>query len=89
MQLRGSCIDESVFPASNDLYRQGCAHFMAESYGAVLKALKRRLHPKYDEYQEDVVPFLFCQNLKICTEKHQSVDRTLHEAEERRKWDEL
>lgn len=81
-------MDEEVFPANNDLYKQGCAYFMAESHGAVVKALKRRLHPKYDEFQEDVVPFTFCHEIGVCTDKHVSIDRSLQENEQRKRWEE-
>lgn len=46
------CGDQELFPSgSDDMFLKGCAYLMADHLQQIMGALKRRLSPKYDEYQ--------------------------------------
>ena len=76
-----SCSNEELFPSTNTYYQVGCAHFLAEHYKQLVAAFKRRLHPKYEEYQEDIVPKEFCSEVGVCKDGAKSLETTLFESQ--------
>lgn len=83
-KLRGSCMHPEDFPKGNELYQKGCAYFMADYHKAVLKALKKRLDPKAEEYEEDIVSSEFCAEISACPDGMQSMDSSFAEAQRKR-----
>ena len=80
-------MDPESFPPGNELYQKGCAFFMAKFYKRILKALRKRLDPEADEFEEDIVPSLFCQEVRACKDGMRSMDQSFADAQARRAWE--
>ena len=69
----------------DDPVAQACAFFMAESYERIIRVFRRRLDPKYEEYEEDIVPEDVCSHreLAACKPKMKGIDRSINDPEKR------
>lgn len=84
-----SCSDEEQFAKNSGALLDGCIDFMAGYYEKTRAGFRKRLHPRYEEYGEDIVPVAFCREIGACGEDDNlALDRTLQKSkreEEHRK----
>jgi len=76
-----SCSDTELFAKNSGALLDGCIDFMSEHYKTCRDGFRRRLHPRYDEYGEDIVPAAFCKEIGACQDTPEaSLDRSMTKA---------
>jgi hypothetical protein len=77
-----SCSDTEQFAKNSGALLDGCIDFMAAFYDKTRAGFRKRLHPRYDEYGEDIVPVDFCREIGACGESEElALDRSLSKSQ--------
>lgn len=77
-----SCSNEKLFAKNSGALLEGCVDFISGYFTKVRAGIRKRLHPKYEEFGEDIVPVEFCREIGACGENDNlALDRTLHKSQ--------
>ena len=72
----------------DDPVAQACAFWMPKNYDRIVKVFRRRLDPKYEEYEEDIVPEEVCSKRELAACRGfitKGIDRSIDDPEKRYK----
>lgn len=77
-----SCSDQELFASNSGELLQGCLAFMTQHYTRVREGFRRHLHPRYEEFGEDVSATEFCVDIGVCTTgRGHSLDRSMYHSQ--------
>ncbi|KAA0162221.1 hypothetical protein FNF28_04776 [Cafeteria roenbergensis] len=77
-----SCSDDELFGSNSGELLQGCLSFMTDSFPRIREGLRRHLHPRYEEFGEDVSATEFCVDIGVCSQGlGHSLDRSLQRSQ--------